>query len=213
MSEIDDLLNFDPLMAAEEVTGKSYKEDKDTMHLGFAMHIDKAAAVRTEMSLRDDTFQSSLFSDASRIYRSLGFESIYAVTFKSKWEHGIDEFVVFWRDGILATLESFEDRVNRASIYYNWAANPDVEAWQYVSSGHFLGNTIIGHHDVRVGLRHTLGRMEDAGTFLNPWIERPFLWLVNYSVEDSSDYREVNDFVISQFPDHVREAITPEGLV
>ena len=44
----------------------------------------------------------------------------------------------------------------------------------------------IGDNDVREGLAFRLEQMRSGGQFVTPWIERPFLWLLNYTEADST---------------------------
>ena len=51
------------------------------------------------------------------------------------------------------------------------------------------------------------------GDFLVPWVQRPFLWLLDYSQTKvpGYDYKAISEAVIATFPAHVHAAITPEA--
>lgn len=221
MSEFNQLLSFDALSTAEKLTGKSYKEDEATMRMGFAMHLLNGECKRNELALRDDTVHSNPWSHTLKVYADLGFETVYAKAFRGRY--GTEEFEVLWRsDGLLAKVESFTlaGRVstNHSDLYYNWRPNPEVDRWEYTSSGHChtpsydQGDHVwIGHHDVREAMRHKIAQLEAHGEFLTPWVERPFLWLLTYMDTKDPDYdhKAITASVIAELPEHVRKAITP----
>jgi hypothetical protein len=78
-----------------------------------------------------------------------------------------------------------------------------------------------GNHDGREAIRHNIAKLEEFGSFVNPWQERPHLWLLHYMDTkdengDSLDYRLLNSRTINEerillLPSHVQRAITPVG--
>lgn len=221
MSTIDNLLTMDPLAEAEKVTGESYKDNEETQALGMLLHMEKAAAVREEMGLRDDTFYSSEFGHALRVLMDLGFQIIHQHDFfpRSRSNKGsrIEQFVVMWRDGVLITATSYMGTtVNSLNAYYNWEPHEGVNPFTFTASGHLHGDSYdagrkvwIGHQDFRQGLRHYLARLEDNGRFLSTWVERPSLWLLDYDQEqdNDADYKTINEQVIATFPAEVIKAM------
>lgn len=212
------LLDTDPLAEAEKITGKSYKEDDETMRLGFGMHALNAAAKERALRAADDTPFTDSWFNTMRVFSELGFSIVHQHKFDGN--HPGETFVVLWRpDGVLAKAESYGLNRNTADIFYNWRPAEDIEPWGIASSGSFhresydLGDKVwVGQHDVREGLRHKLARLEENGKFLVPWVGRPFLWLLDYSQPkaDGYDYAAINETVIATLPEHVRNAITPE---
>lgn len=224
MSEIDALLNLDPLLEAEKMTGASYKDDADTLSLGLLLQMQKGKAVREEMGLRDDTHYGSSFADALRLMDEMGFSIIHEHTFTPKaWgstEQRTERFVILWREGVLAVINSYGTQVNSFSIYYNWRCDTTDKMYEYTSSGclnseaYDRGEYIwIGHHDARVGLKHILSRLEDKGTLLTTWVERPFLWFVDYAQErvDGYDHKKITEQILSTFPEEIIAAIGTRG--
>ena len=58
--EIKDVLSFDALQEAENLTGKSYKDDKATEALGFIAHIQNGKRKEQMLkSLGDTTFSNT----------------------------------------------------------------------------------------------------------------------------------------------------------
>jgi hypothetical protein len=173
-----------------------------------------------------DTYLGSTFDDALALYEELGFEIVHGRDFTGRSYGGetpySEKFLTLWHpDGVLAVIESHGGGivVNDTKIYYN-IQFPHAETIRNVASGgHFLRSAYdngefvwIGSHDTRVGLRSFFDRLRSAGTFRQQWVERPFLWLLTYTDTDDPnyDYEAINEQVISELPEHVRNAITPE---
>jgi hypothetical protein len=224
-NEFDDMLRTDPLAEAEKLTGKSYKDDEATASLGFLMHIAHNERKEKELGLRDDTFFRTPFVDTLRIYTELGFELVYHEHFRGKDDAGMEQYVILWRDGILATIDSYtwstgdqKPTTNSNNFYYNWMPSTD-DFWDCTSSGHFIteaydqGRKIwSGYHDGREALRHNLARMESKGTFLPEWEERAFLWLGNREEQRDLKWNDpkrnkITARIIAHFPQHVQDAL------
>lgn len=216
---LDRLMKRDPLIEAEQATGKSYKEDQGTLLLGMLNSRELERQKREALSERRDTYYDLPFTEHLVIAKELGFEQIFTEQFRGRY--GTETFAVLWRDdGVLMRADSFlwgdgkPARVNHADIYFNHRAHD--EKWWCQGSGSYVEDPqgeLVGvrHQDVREGLRRALGDLEEHGEFVSPWIKRPFLWLMNYTQKpEGKGYEAVNEAVIAQFPAHVHAAITPE---
>lgn len=211
---IDRLLRTDPLSDAERLTGQSYKDDEQTMALGFGIAMLHNQAKEAALRSASDSYFNMGFTEQMDLFLDMGFEEVYRETFAG-W-YGEDTYVILWHaDGILATCESHG--VNRwhkyAKVYYNFReADGHYPGYLLTSSGHMNGEVWVGDHNAREGIRHNLNALRAAGEFLPQWIERPFLWLLNYTESDGEyDYDAINARKIAHFPEHVRLAITPEA--
>lgn len=212
---IDRLLKMDPLLDAEKITGKSYKEDDSTASLGMIMQVAKASQVQDEMLIRDDTFYNMTFDYALNIIADLGFEEVYT---QSKPDNRYSQdrlpvvYKIFWRGGVLLSIESYswetkeELKVNKLDFFGNWI--PDsakTSQWSPVSgSGGFRRRTpgfdgeiegdpwmLVMRWDGRTALRHNLARIEAEGTFQDHWVSAQGLYLhsfVEEPVRDPSNY-------------------------
>jgi hypothetical protein len=80
---IDDLLHEDALMNAEKITGKSYKEDEATMHLGFLMHMMKGQEKKAALKSRGDTYYTQNFYEHCALVEGYGFEMVYEETYQN----------------------------------------------------------------------------------------------------------------------------------
>lgn len=157
------------------------------------------------------------FSNGLAFYRDvlvyLGFEEVLTVDRATNGHL----FIFAHRDGLLLKFDTHHmfdvEHVNGASVYYNWKPNDEKEGWHYVSSGHGSAPGIwIGDHDAREKLIAKLDGLRKNGSFITPWFERPFLWLLHYDDPKAPgyDYRAINRERIARLPDWVREFVGPE---
>ena len=209
MSDLGDLLRFDPLAAAEDLTGESYKDDEGTMALGLLMALDHNERKREALSATGDTHYNIGFDEALGILCSLGFSPVLTDTFDGTYDG--ERFVILWsEDGILAKAESYGANLNTAQILYNWRPVDGVRAWDFISSGHVTTDgVLVGYHDAREAVRRNVTRMRENGTFLTSWVERPWLWLLTYmdSKADDYDHTAITAERFARLPERVRSAI------
>lgn len=202
-------LDFDPLLAAEKVTGQSYKDDDDTARLGLGLALMHNQRKESLLRRARDSYFAMPFAEQLDLFGDLGFEEVYRETFDG---HGDDEtYVILWHpDGILATCESYGTHRNSAKVYYNYR-HPDGYPGGHLTSGGGMRDGVwVGNHDAREGVRHNLDAMRAEGEFLPVWVERPFLWLLNYSESKGDyDYAAINAAKIARLPVDVQWRITP----
>ena len=227
-------MRFDPLQAAEEATGKSYKSDELTEKLGMALHLAHVQNTRQIMTAAGDShfgmnaiqFQELLLSNG---FVHLGSELVASSRCWLYWN-------AYWRTpGQLlfcdymhwhAAAEQTRMTVNSATCYYNWRPH-DADAGTYadaLSSGHFHHDgdcqrplttpwTWIGDHDAREGIITALNRMAACGEFIEPWVEPPFLHATVGQYEKPEQGERSNYGVITvnrlrkQLPVHIQELI------
>lgn len=201
-------LTFDPLAEAERKTGESYKESPETMRLGMGLAMMHNEHKESLLRQTADSYFNASFAEQMSAFTALGFTEVYRETFDGA---SADEtYVILWApNGLLATCETYGgDRRNTAKVYYNYRHASGGYPHQIASSGHLNGEVWVGDHDAREGIRHNLDAMRAQGEFLARWVERPFLWLLNYA-EKSGDYEAINAAKISRLPEAVRLSITP----
>lgn len=214
--EFQKILDFDALAQAERLTGQSYKEDKMTEVIGLHLHLQSVQRKKEELALRGDTYFSMKFKELLKIYGELGFVDVHSHSFTNTYGN-TDDFVVLWHpEGILATAESYtfgvEDRepvVNNTKIYFNWKPNDQDAPWSFPMSGRIVAGVWVGNIDVREGLRHYLSRFRSEGSFVNPWLERDFMWLVDYSQAkvEGYDHKAITNGVLDTLPTEVKDSI------
>jgi len=137
--DIKKMLMVDPLSLAEEITGKSYKEDKDTSNLGLWLHIKHNEKKNRVLNAIGDTTFSMKLSDYFRVIKGFGFEDIYVEDFSDKDGKDNKLYVLYHYDlGILLSFDTyFGNSVNGGKFYYNWSPNIGFETGNCTSSGGF----------------------------------------------------------------------------
>ena len=223
-AELKRLLETDALAEAERMTGKSYKEDSESMGLGMSLQMSLSAAKRAALKDAGDTYMTMPLDDALHLFYLMGFDEVLQDNFTAFDRHDqVETYRVLWRnDGILATVESYRgDQLNMSKIYYNVEFPPGTTRIGSVTSSGKLwsddwnspeGRRVwVGDHDAREGVRYSMRRLDEAGTFLPVWVERPFLWLVNFAESKVPGYNhsDITEERVARLPEHVRDAITP----
>ena len=220
--EIAKILNIDPIALAEEKSGKSYKEDEETLNNGvlnaFAINIQKNYI----LDLAGDTKLSMKASDYLVIAENIDFEIVGVEDFIDKW--GLQEkFYILWnKKGILLYFDTYEGRVNSGDYCFNWVpkeeygGKEDVFSLCHISGGFRKEKdncrVLIGTIDCREALRTRISILENRGRFLDKWVEEPFYRLMHYedwnSKKDQSE--EITEERFNKLPDYVKIAMRSE---
>lgn len=113
------------------------------------------------------------------------------------------------RDQFAAKGEAYS---NEAIKLYNKTEGEWLETSGFVP-------ILEGHHDVRVGLKHELTKIEMFCDVLPEWVECRFIWLLNYFETNSDEYKSDHDahFAISlrkmkKFPEEIQKAICIQDI-
>jgi hypothetical protein len=207
----DKLLTMDPLLEAEKITGKSYKEDKDTEALGFFLMQAHREALREQMESQDDTHYSSSFADVIRIYKEEGFKVVYEENFTDRWKKDTTHTILWHEDGVLAVVDSYTGMAgeaphqNRNTLYFNWISNPGREnIWPSVSiSGGFERKSegsdgdfeddpwiLVASLYMNEGMRRNLRRLRAEGQFVKPWLSDPHTNLYPRNIDRKNDFND-----------------------
>lgn len=210
-------MNFDGLKVAEDLTGKSYKDDYATMLTGLLLHSENSRALNALLAVNGDTSNDSSVEQYLAVVNDLGFEKCLEIPFQ-----GLDcteTFYVFFlvKYGILLVFETWcGNSIHSSRFYYNFRFEG---VWPRVYSSGCLArqnhNVWVGHHDGREGLRFNIENIARTAEFLPVWVEQYCsLWLVNY-MECRNDcfekrlksYEEISTERLSMLPEHVQKAI------
>ena len=211
-------LDFDPVTAAEDVMGMSYKDDPTGMvsGLGLMAHMAISDTKQKLLFESDDSHFGISIRDFIGLVGRLGFREVFSENIPETE----DRLYLYWRDGLLLRFESYwgdspgiETSVNSASLYFNYAG--PYQALHQCSRGMAQGeedpeNCVwVGNRDVREGLRWFLSQAEKHGQFLKKWKEAPFLWLLNYQEpkQEGHDCEAINSRKICSLPRDVQEAM------
>lgn len=219
--EIAASLNFDPLAAAEQITGRSYKEDDGVGFLGMTLMANRSKAL--DAMLAGDTRYGMKMDAMREIAKSDGYRQVLVVPLVgTRSGEGLPESLEVWFDdrrGILLVFSSYMTTgLNEASVYYNW--KPTSERWrELTSSGGLQKGVWCGDHDARDAMRFNMRRLEQNGEFVTPWVHRPYLSLMSYpdwtedAKTDLSSVSRIRDERLAMLPEDVRAAITCKDSV
>lgn len=224
-TELDTLLNFDPLDTAERLLDT---RGSDAIGLGMLMAMRHNATKRTVLEANDDTSFSNIVERYVRIVQELGFEQVLALPFTGRMfndDPPVNEmFYIFaHRDGMILCFDTYmTNDVNGAHLYYNIEFN-GIDHYNHcalTSNGSWVEYEVdreqrivngvwSGHHDAREGLRHTISEIRANGVLLQKWKANPFLWLLHYmdTKTENYDYKAINAERLAMCPEWVRNMI------
>lgn len=174
-------LNTDPLAQAEQLTGKSYKTDKQTSLLGLSLHLEQVQNKRALLELNGDTHFGQTIPEYVSVLESLSFKEVYQDPF-TKGDRS-DTHFIYWHSSysILLQFDSYGDLVNGGHFYYNVRFPPGKRTYNLTSSGRCLQHDPIiwsGNHDCREAVKHHINNFLRAGcTFLPTWKHNPIFVL------------------------------------
>ena len=216
-----ELLTYDPLQAAEDLTGKRWDEDEGVGLLGLAIAMGHHNIKHKRLEEEDDTFLSNDLTRYTRIITGLGFEKVLDVPFDAPGWYPDDPsrsehyYIYAHRDGLLLSFDTYnETRVNSGNVYYCWVGNDDAPysctsggSWREQASG---PGYWAGYHDCREALRHNINKLRANGTFLPQWPagNEMFLWLLHHEdTKEGYDHKAITQARIEMLPAWVREMI------
>jgi hypothetical protein len=140
----------------------------------------------------------------------------------------VESFRMFWQDrnGILLQLETYTGtRVNNLRCYFNWRPDPKrVPTLNPNDTSAYMNTGCEGVGDKKVftgtsshinsGMPYRLWlhfqQMEQYGTYVKPWMLRPYFWFLHYDEVNRKplDSDGINAARLGRLPDYVREAIS-----
>ncbi len=181
-NDFDSILNYDPLLEAEKLTGKSYKEDDQTSALGLLMHMEHGRRKREELALRGDTYWGMPYAEAMDIFLGQGFVPVWGYSFEDRG--AVRQACALWCDGLLLVVDEYEGTLNTAKLEFNWTpleGHPWSEFFRLPISGGMEhrsegfddveGDPWVGvaDIDVREGFVHLLAKLRASGVLLTTW--------------------------------------------
>lgn len=228
--KIEKLLNTDALSEAEKITGKSYKEDKLTEAIGLSNHIALGKEKEKLLKSVGDSTSQNTELDYLKIVEGIGFKSLLIEPFTNKdnieerlhimWHYEHSILLVFdthtWGDDgswAKAGRSVPPPSINGGSFYYNWKPNGELSYFNGLSSGGYVeeeGNFVwSGSHDCREAIVFNINNLSKNGSFIENWVECPFLWLLHYmdTKIEGYDYNTINKERLSKLPIDVQNKI------
>lgn len=233
---IKNLMGIEPLAAAEQITGQSYKDSEATSFIGLAIQIEKSKSLRAALEVSGDTYHGMLLEDYLSIAKSEGFDIVAEIPFcikedysgnmkpEDKWEH--ERMFFLWHaDGLLMIMDTYDgNRPNRVDCHFNLLVDKEssrsavheyIGTRNYVDGGAAFGQDaeiIVGDlSDPLQALRLKLREVRKYGRFLNPWVGGPFLWLLHHGDTRGNkkyDMDKINTERIAMMPEHIQKAIS-----
>lgn len=131
-----ELSQIDPLSRAEELSGKSYKEDDSTMFHGMQMQF-RLSQAKTEIlkELGDTTFRTET-NRYIEIIENFGFELGLQEGFYSTSSEENENFYIYFHPlySIVLRFDTYRGSINSSTYYFNYAFKDKVSfGW----SGHY----------------------------------------------------------------------------
>ena len=208
VTNLKDALSFCGVTAAENLTGKSYKEDAATEELGVALQISANMNLNKALVEADDTTYANEIGRYLRIVKEEGFKEILCIPFEGKpFNETVEEkYFIFWHeDGLLLSFETYRGTsVNSSHVYFNWLGNGEQWGPSVGCSGGCTEeepHVFVGDFDGRVALRYNLNKMRQEGKFLSSWVKKPWLWLLNYmDTKGEYDHKAITNSRLAMLP-------------
>lgn len=194
------LMSTDALLEAERITGSSYKDDEATAALGLGIHLQLGAQKQAVLSELDDTHWNVSWTNFLRIALEEGFVEVRRREHEYK-ERGMDEQVILHHptEGTVINAGSYwgGESLNGATLYFNlefpkhatreglaFSGHFNLDAWDNQDRRIYIGSVSLGE-----GMRRTLAKMRAQGSFVAPWVERPWMSLDAYWDSKESSFR------------------------
>lgn len=189
--DLREILDFDPLSAAESLTDKSYKTDETTEMIGFYLHLAHNQKKNEILkAAKDSTLNNNLIDYLAIIY-DIGFELAGEWKFSNR-DGTVEETQYLFAHRELGIILNFDtygaNHVNSGSFFYCWKPNDPKDAYLVTSSGCFESESLknwrndpnftedfpsdiywSGNHDCREAIRYNINQLRENGTFLPKW--------------------------------------------
>lgn len=147
-----------------------------------------------------------------------GFEEALKLPFQGAGNVEEHLYILFHpKDAVLLVFETFNGQhLGGVDLCYNWRYSQDgKDISKVISSGnlsHKDPTVWIGRHESCEDIGLQLARLRAHGSFVTPWVERPFLWLLTHTDTKIPNYSAsaINEARVAMLPQHVRNAISPK---
>lgn len=214
------VIGNDSLAQAEKLTGKSYKEDGETMRLGMAKHILNTERAERVLKENNDTTFSCTLSTYLKVVKDIGFKELLVEPFEK--DNCKRHMYVMWHDdGILLQFDTFnwehrpEESINSSSLYLNFKNTTDIcfynDAGFSFSCSYKDGIEII-NCDGREAIRHKVSMFKNNGEIIKPWVDSMMFSITHHGENrGDEDYGEWSKRVtqnrVDKFPEYVKNII------
>lgn len=235
----EEMLKFDPLQTAEDMTGKSYKEDEITSNLGMALAMLGNAQKQQILEEQNDTHYGCTYQRLLSVANDIGFEIVLQELFDAEptMSEPLQETIyILWHPekAIIVEFETYQaEKINSAKMYFAFKPKDQSKFWcNFSCGGHwYIPNrdqldeapksewVWIGNMDLREGFRHLMNKFKLYGEFVNPWPDEQLIHFNTYMDWKNDDgYPYVNaiaesDRRYNSLPEEVKASIKYDDRV
>lgn len=240
--QIRDLLDYDSLHEAEKIAGDSWHDNSIVAGLGLDLHMRSVAAKEHVLRQIGDTVFSMKTPDYIEVIETAGFKKVLQEDILYVYWRDPGQLLVFdnyeghrnaghvyynWLPNDLSYCRLYTSSggwhlSERAAavhdaIYRNTGYGESHEKWAaiYPELRDARELAWVGDHDCREALLFNLRQLAEHGTFLEPWIECPRLWLCHWkdthkpagshsTREDFDRYDRSRKDRLARFPEEIR---------
>lgn len=231
------MVEFDPLQALEDVTGKDYHDQPELSLLAHMVHCQRKNA---HLLAEGDTVLQNDLDRYMAIIGDLGFVQVADVPFTvpgwtAEDPPRAEHYYMFANreKGILLGFDTYDEvRVNGGKFYYCWAPNEEKCRADHVrptASGSYHMKPGVtretatnddyfwaGDHDCREAIRYHISQLEEYGSFIPTWPDGhdQLLWLLHHgdTKVNGYDLPGITAERLALLPQWVREMINVDSL-
>ena len=184
--DLEDLLTFDGLDAAERATGLSYKTDETTQAIGIATILCNNQAKEVALRSSGDTYFSLPWAGFVALVEShplFPFTPIYRKAWRDGERDRDDGVWVNWKHGLLLFADRWSTGVNGGEVYgQSWGKGHPRGPFssscdKYDDAPDGKPYAVTWSRDVREGLFYWLTKMHLEYSPLPAWRGDPFVWV------------------------------------
>lgn len=212
-----DILNFDPVAAAEGLFGKRHEDwDTETGMAALGLAILTNQAESDHLKSIGDTYFGTTWLEFIEIVKAYGFTIGYCQKFTGTNSAEEEEILFFHEEkGLILHAESYNGEfVNSAEVYGEVKIGDKLEENQWealngCSHGSNGNGTMAFTVDVRKGFRFHLDSLSEAFEFSKSWTKVPFMWFLNYmdTKIQNYDYKKITSKKIDACTPEVKKII------
>jgi hypothetical protein len=219
MNNVKDLLHKDSLGETEKMLGNKHwsKFNAKEEMLALSRHFVDSEIKRDALKEINDTHFGLTWSEFKKLIRLNGFVEGYSYDIKHDKE--IDEAIIYYHPkGLVIWATSYFNKssVNGGTCYGEIKTGKDISStdfYKWRSTGGMVSETkdhyvFTTSFDVREGLFTRISELEKCGEFLKKWTDKKrFLWFLDYTEDNTDDYKKITDLKIKKCHPLVKEII------
>jgi len=213
--EASKLISASAISQAEELVGESYISSIKTKSLAVLLAQHNSRLRQAKFAEFGDTFYPMPVMDLLNITKNEGF-SIVTSVFDYSHVYDLNDVILILFNPALAALlcvTTCNMLTNDVTLYFNWKPNRELttlESFRIVGPGYTKDGVFISYLRVLDGFRYRLNLLKVNGDFVSPWVDIPFIELVNYpDMETCSSLVAITETRLNNLPIKVRALMKP----